>query len=471
MRLLGCLLLIMTAEKVLATSIDWSGGYRIEYNEVDRPTLGSDEKKSRKAYGLNYLYLNPKIVASDGINIVGRFDIFSNEISSYKNSQLGSLIGGGLHRGGASANGVNVDSQTQDASIMRVSQLYLTVNQENAVFIAGRAPIDFGLGITHNAGLNPFDHWYDTRDMVAYRFIIDNISFMPLLAKVSQEDFGQGQTTVDQSLVFQYDNKDNGAKAGLFYQIRSSSFGSNDSAPYIPAIPGAASVSSSWSTKTVNLFFGRSWEAFQFKLEASFLTGDTGIVSTANESIKFNAYAIAAEMLMPATEQSKWEFGAKFGTASGDNPTTTGTIEGYQMDKNYDVAMLMFNHRMGQADFLTTNILHRDPTLSVGNSADDEAIGNTIYIAPSAKYQWNDKLDLKTTLIYAQLATKPTISLDTSKDLGTELDIELIYKPRERVIWSNEFGLLLPGAAWKDGASGFDNKTNYGFTTKAAITF
>ncbi len=470
MRLLICLIAMMTVQKVFATSIDWSGGYRIEYTEIDRPTLGSDENKKRKAYGLNYLYLMPKIVASDGINIVGRFDVFTNDINSYKNSQLGSQFGGGLTRANGTNNGVNVSSETQDASLLRVSQLYLTVNQENAVLIAGRAPLDFGLGITHNAGLNPFDHWYDTRDMVAYRFIIDNVSFMPLIAKVSQQDFGQGVTTMDQSIVFEYDNKDNGAKAGLFYQTRNSSYGSNDSAPFIPNVPGAASVSSAWSTKTVNLFFGRSWEAFQFKLEASFLTGDTGLVSTTNESIKFNAYAIAAEVLAPAIDQSKWEWGAKFGTASGDNPTTTGVIEGYQMDRNYDVAMLLFNHRMGVKDFLTTGITHTDTSLNVGNSADDESIGNTIYVAPSAKYLWNDKLDLKTTLIYAQLATRP-FSSDSSKDLGTELDIELIYKPRERVIWSNGLGILFPGAAWKDGASGYDNKTNYGFTSKAAITF
>lgn len=471
MRLLVCLIALMTVQKVMATSIDWSGGYRIEYNEIDRPTLGSDDDKKRKAYALNYLYLTPKIVASDGINIVGRFDIFSNNLNAYKNSQLGSVFGNGLNTDGTTNNGVNVDSQNQDASLLRVSQLYLTVNQENAMFLAGRAPLEFGLGITHNAGTNPFDHWYDNRDLAAYRFIVDNVSFMPVFAKVSQQGFGQGVITTDQIFVFEYDNKDNGAKAGLFYQIRNSSFGSNDAAAHIPAIPGASAVTSSWSTKTVNLFFGRTWEAFQFKLEASFLTGDTGIVSTTNEAIKYNAYAIAGEVLFPAVDQDKWEWGAKFGTVSGDNPTTTGTIEGYQLDRNYDVAMLLFNHRMGQRDFLTTNMIHPDASLSVGNSADDEAIGNAVYLAPSAKYLWNEKLDLKTTLIYAQLATAPTTSVDATKDLGTELDIELVYKPRERVIWSNQFGVLFPGSAWKDGASGFDTNVNYGFSTKAAITF
>lgn len=460
------IVILLLASTSHAISLDWTGGYRIEYTEVDRPTLATE--KNRKAYGLNYLYLSPKIIANDGIEVVSRFDVFSSEIDAYKNSQMGSVIGGGLSRTGHN-NGSNVNSETQESSLLRVSQLYMTVKQENALFIAGRAPVDFGLGITHNAGLGAFDHWYDTQDLVSYRFIVDNVSFMPILSKVAQQDFGQGVTVSDQSFVLEYDNKDTGAKAGVFYQLRNSSRESND----IPltAINSAASKQGSWSTKTVNLFFGRSWEAFQIKLEASFLTGDTGLVSTANESIKFDAYAVAAEVLFPAQEASKWEWAAKFGVASGDKASTTGVNEGYQMDRNYDVAMLLFNHRMGQADLLTTKIIHPDPSLSVGNSADDEAIGNAMYLAPSVAYKWSEKTDFKTTLIYAQLMSDPTLSSGTSKDLGTELDLELIYKPREKVTWSHQLGVLFPGSAWKDGSSNFDTDLNFGIATKAAITF
>ncbi len=451
----------------LALSIDWSGGYRLEYTEVDRPSLA--DGKERKAYGLNFLYLQPKILASDGVNIVSRFDIFSNAHPAYKNSQLGSIFGSGLSPSGSIANGTNVTSENQDASLLRVSQLYLNVNHEYGSLVAGRAPIEFGLGITHNAGLDPFAHWYDTKDMIGYKFVVDNISFMPILAKVFQKDFGQGVTISDQIFVFEYDNKDIGAKAGIFHQTRRSSIESNDALTPPNALPIAgATLNGGWSTQTINLFFGRSWEAFQFKLEASFLTGDTGF-SVAGSAVKFNAYAVAAEMLFPM--ESKWEFGAKFGVASGDDPTTTNTIEGYQFDKNYDVAMLLFNHRMGAKDFLTTNLIHTDASLKVGNSADDEAIGNVAYLAPSVKYKWDEKLDIKSTLIYGQLMVNPTNSLDFAKDLGAELDMELIYKPRARVIWSNQFGILVPGQAWKDGASNLDNKLNYGITSKAAITF
>ena len=225
---------------------------------------------------------------------------------------------------------------------------------------------------------------------------------MPMLSRVSQKNYGRGVTAADETFLFEYNNKDNGAQAGVLQQIRKSSLESNDAlvAPNPLPIAGAT-LGGGWNSKLVNLFLGRSWETFKFKLEASFLTGDTGLI-VAGETVKFNAYAIAFDFLFPQQEGRKWEFAAKLGMASGDNPTTANVYEGYQFDKNYDVALLMFNHRMGQRDFLTTGILHNDATslLNVGNSADDEAIGNATYFAPSAKYQWNEKLDLKTTLIY-----------------------------------------------------------------------
>lgn len=459
---------LLFAAPAFAISIDWSGGYRIEFHNIENPTLNNNAK-APKTYGLHYLYLSPKIVASDGINIIGRFDLLGSQVQPYRNSQLGSVFGSG---GGTADPRIN--SQNQETSTVNVSQLYLNVNQEFGSLIAGRAPFEFGLGITHNAGLKPFDHWYDTRDVMAYRFVIDNVSLTPMLSKVSQKNFGRGVTASDETIIFEYNNPDLGAEAGVMQQTRRSSKESNDALATTSPLPvTGATLVDAWQTKTVNFYLGRTWQTFKFKIEASFLTGDTGLLVGGTENLKYNAYAVAGEILFPAQESSKWEFAAKLGSASGDNPKTTGVYEGYQMDRNYDVAMLLFNHRMGQADLLTTAFSRNDGTsgLNTGNSADDESIGNASYIAPSVTYKWNDKLDVVGTLIYAQLNVNPTLSLDTSKDLGTELDIEVIYKPRSNVIWSNEIGIMLPGKAWKDGASNFATDSNYGFSTKAAITF
>jgi hypothetical protein len=196
----------------LASTIDWKGGYRIEYTEVDRPSLADPGNK--KSYGLQYLYLNPKIVASDGINIISRFDILGSDIAAYRNSQLGSFVGKSLSTNAGS----HSTAQQQESSELRVSQLYLSVNHEYGALVAGRSPIEFGLGVTHNAGLGAFDHWGDTKDMIGYKFIIDNTSFMPIYTRNKQTDFEIGRTISEQIYVLEYDNKDIGAKVGVFHQ-------------------------------------------------------------------------------------------------------------------------------------------------------------------------------------------------------------------------------------------------------------
>lgn len=456
-----------------ATSIDWSGGYRIEYNSLQKPSLG--EPSQGKTYALHYLYLQPRIVASDGINISGQFDILSSEIPAYENSKVGSLIGRGLNDSNqAGAYGSNANSQNQRSQNIKVSQLYMTVDHEYGSFLVGRAPVHFGLGITHNAGLNPFDKWVDTRELVAYRFVIDNLTFTPQIARVSQQDFG-GNTANDQIFVLEYDNKEIGAKAGVFHQTRTIAQGQNDVIlTPVPEYPGATSMGSGSKLQTVNIFLERKWQPFEIKVEASFLTGTTGVLNAQSEEINVDAYAVVGEAYWPR-EDKDISYKAQFGFVSGDNPTTS-KFEGYQLDRNYDVGILLFNHRLGQGDILGSqpwlaNGSHANNGLTQQNSIDDVGVTNTLFLAPSLNYKWSEKLDLNTKLIYAQLMSNTQNYVDFKKDLGLELDVELVYKPRERVTWSTGVGYLMPGSAWEGGNNNYSTDTSFGFSTKAAITF
>lgn len=460
----------LVAQTAAAISIDWTGGYRVEYTSVDRTSLA--DSKLGKNYALNFLYLQPRIIGSDGINIVSRFDIMASPIPAYRNSQMGSIIGTGLDDGSGRANGSNATSQNQNSSSLQVSQLYLNVNHEYGSLLVGRTPIEFGMGITHNAGKGQFDHWIDTKEVISYRFVIDNVSIAPMLARVSQDDFGGGVAT-DQIYILEYNNKDAGSRAGLFHQTRSAGPAYNDyGAAELPS--GVTSATTGLKTQTVNIFLERKWTAFEFKIEASFLTGNTGVKNATGEEIKVDSYAVVMEGLFPPTESS-WEYSGKVGVVSGDNPDTKATYEGYILDRNYDIGFLLFNHRLGSADIIGTSPIHANDSLGTNNlsrqnSADDEAVTNAMFLAPTLKYVYDDQVDLKGTLIYAQLMNAKKF-VDMKKDLGLELDIELVYKPRERVTWSTGLGVLFPGAAWEAGTNNFDSKTTYGLTTRAAITF
>ncbi|HRO67155.1 MAG TPA: alginate export family protein [Pseudobdellovibrionaceae bacterium] len=457
--------LLLFSSAASAMSLDWTGTYRAEWLHLDRPSLASPAET--KSYGLHYLSLSPKIVASDGINIVGKFDVLGNNDPAYMDSQTGMLFGGNEpNAGDDSAN--NTMAQSKSFTPFRVSQLYLTVNQEYGSLLVGRAPFEFGLGMLYSAGNGAFDHWLTTSDFVAYKFIVGNLSFTPMIGRTHIMDWGPNPgMTQDEIIQVQYDSKDTGSMIGAMMARRKGSQSSNDITD--TAIGGVGPADGGYSMTTTGFTFGRTWESFKFKMEAQFLKGSYGIRTAGGENIENSSYGVALEMDFPRP-QAKWEGGLKMGVASGDDPGTTAQ-EGFFFHRNYDVAMLLFNHRLGQRDFFRTNELVKDSTHSLSDSLDDETISNVIYVAPEFRYAWNPRVSVKNTLIYAQLMANSTGTTDLKKDLGLEWDISVDYQARENVRWENRVGLLFPGGAFKDGASDLQNGFTYGFETRAAITF
>lgn len=458
----AALLTSVVASTASALSIDWKGTYRFEWTQVDRPSLATPYEM--KSYGLNYLSLSPKIIATDGVNIVSKFDVLANQDTAYQDAQFGQVWGGGAGAVAGANGGSNVYAKNQRSTGLLVSQLYLNVNQEYGALVVGRAPFEFGLGMTHNAGNGAFDHWGDTKDMVGYKFIVDNFFLMPIIGRTYDKDISQGNTVQDMILQMQYESKESGSLIGIMQQSRKASLGAND----VP-VTAPATKTGEYSVQTTSFILGREWERFSFKVEAGFNSGNIGASTNTNQEIKTNGYGVAAELAFPRKD-SKFDWSLRLGMATGDDPTTTDVIEGYQFNRNYDVAMLMFNHRLGQRDFLTTKDF-KSAANTLSTSLDDEYISNAIYVSPKVSYAWNDRLDLVNTFTYAQLMTNPTGVADFKKDLGFEWDIELVYKPTERIQWVNQLGLLFPGSAFKDGASNLENASTYGFASKAAISF
>lgn len=474
--------ILLTGISSSATSIDWTGSYRFEYTEIDKTLLESG--RGRKAYLLSHLNLSPKIIAADGFNIIGNFEILSN--SRYPNSQVGQQFGSGANSGDSTTgsmagNESNNNSQTQSASSIQVRELYLNINQEYGQIIVGRAPLQFGLGMAYSSGHGAFDHWGDIQDMMAYKFIVGNLSMTPMIGKPFDYNPAQGQDVTDTGLQIDYYNPETESGIGVFYRTRTSSLASNDAANVFDTSVNSAytstTASGGWSTNHTNLFLTRGWDSFKFRMEAGFDSGSIGVKANGSD-INLGGYGIALELEFPKTD---WKWLVKTGIASGDNPTTEN-FEGYQMDRNYDVAFMLFNHPLGGYDLLTSNSKRQRktncvtvpcPIYSNETALDEESISNAIYFSPRFTISMGDKWGWRNTLTYAQLQTNPsrTANNDVSKDLGFEWDTALIYQPHERLQWINELGLLSPGSAFKDGTNNRESAFTYGFQSKAAITF
>lgn len=468
-----------------AADVTWGGTYRVEAVKVSNPELSS--AKSNKSYLLHHMVLTPKIVAADGLTIYSRLDFFNNSAFGITStgqvlSVAGDTMGSGPGAAGATNfNDSNPLSRTQNAGLMAVTSLYVSWAQEFGQLVVGRTPVEFGLGLAFNAGNGLFDHFIDTKDVVGYKLVFGNLSIFPMIGKVNEGTVGDEDDVNDYLVHVQYDNPESDLSLGVIYQMRTATFGGNDlpltsdiggtvgGTPAAPTITAPTRVDGS-KTTLWGLFAKRTTGDFHIGLEADMLSGDTGLRTAGGQGVGINAMGIAGEIGWHPQDK-KLSGGLKAGFATGDDPGTPDTFEGFAFSKNYDVALLMFNHPLGQRDFLRTASFGGGAGANNRNSIDTEAISNAIYVAPNLQYQTSDKLSFGGTLVYGILNKDPITGAGVDKNLGFELDLNLTWKPYERLTWITEAGALFPGSAWQGGSLGLESSFAYGLVTKAAISF
>jgi hypothetical protein len=450
-----------------AADLQWGGLYRFEGVRISNPDLAN---KADKAYMLHHLILAPKIVAADGITIFGRFDMLNNA-SFGANTQAGEFVGKGPGNGApTNANNSNVLSRNQDSGNLAVTELYVSWAQEFGQLIAGRAPIHFGLGSRFNSGKGNFDHYLSTLDMVGYKIVMGNFFVMPIAGKVNEGAVDKEDDVNDYMIHAQYDNPETDLSLGAIYQLR---LGNGNDMPVNSNYMGGtgSSVTGNYKHSYIGLFSSQKVSTFTIGVEAGMISGETG-VKTATPTVtevKLNGFGIAAEVDWKP-ENSKWAMNVKAGFASGDDPGSNDSQEGMVFSRNYRVGQLMFTHPLGQRDFLRSG-LYRDATATAASQIDTEAISNAIYLAPSFAFKANDKVAYGATFVTGRLNKEPIVGGSTASDLGYELDLNFTWTPFDRLTWTTEVGMLLPGQAWKAGPANLDNSFAYGLTTKAAIRF
>jgi hypothetical protein len=465
--------LTVVATAAFAGDLEWSGAYRIEGNDFQNLLLKTGSKKS-KSYGNHQLILRPKIVAGDGLYINAQLNLARTQDAAGNNiggNQFGAVFGNGFEAGTnvpTSGNSGTLSESQEEENIV-LSQFYLTHVQEFGSLIVGRAPVQFGLGMTHSAGRGAFDHYMDTRDILGYKVVMGNFFFLPMLGKV-KEDALAGYDDVNEWLIhLQYENPETETAMGLMYWDRKAHQAGNDSATTV-AGPFGTNPTGDYSYKMTSIYYGREFENSRVGFEVGNQSGGTNVD---NRNVKFSGMGIAAEFDYKPSDK-KWSWGAKAGWATGDDNSTADEYEGFVFDRNYDVALMMFNHGLGQANFLHTKVNGTNGAATVNAEPDTEAISNVMYLSPYWNYKWSDKWSLNTSVTTGWLnETKLTAgNNDGDNSLGYELDVSFNFSPNERVVWQNTFGWMMPGTAFEgDNTQNFSTSAAYGFVSRAAISF
>lgn len=472
--LLSVIIFMLGYNSALAGDIKWGGTYRFEALKVFNPTLS--DTGNDKSYVLHHLTLQPQFQAYDGLTIHSRFDIFNN--SQFPNSQLGQEFGAGLNPNPGTAGNNSTDSNTlsnhQKAGALAVNALYANWVHEFGVLTVGRAPMHFGLGMNFNAGYGAFDHWLSNRDMIAYKVVLGNISVMPVIAKTYEGQLDQEDDVNDYILQVNYDNPETDLSVGAIYQARRSTGNANSNdTPTVPIGNGSTLVGN-YEVNSYNVFVSQWVEQVKVAFELGFKSGNMG-VSKNGQEVNQDGFGGVLELTYHP-KSSHWGYNMNLGYATGDDPATDSVYEGYVFSRNYNVAFLLFNQPMGQADFFRTAALRNNASAapatvpSASNSYDTEAVSNTLFASGAVHYKWAEKFDIETRMTYARLNKNP---LNTSVDLdvGLEVDLSLKYEPFKGFMWVNRAGLFMPGAAFQGGSNNFPVNNAFGFETKAAISF
>ncbi len=459
-----------------AMVLDWQGMYRLEGVQLDNADLNTNHRDT--SYVLHHLYLKPKIEASDGLKIYSRLDLFNS--GYYANSQMGQFFGNGPNPTGATPTSnernSNALAQAQKDDTINVTELYLTLKSESGygMLIAGRKMFHFGLGISHNDGSGMFDHWFDSKDMIAYKMAVGNFTFTPIFAKINEARLNLGDDVNDYIMDLSYYNKDTDIRFGILYESRVTGGWGNDAPTATSGMTGTKV--DHWNGQRLNLYYERKFSEARVGFEAANNTGDSGI-SNGTESIALQGFGVALEVDYKPTN-SRWSYALKTGFASGDDPKTTGKYEGFIFDRNYNVGFMLMNHVVGGYDVFRTALGRSTTSSPVGGDtqssafADEESISNVMYFAPEFNYHWKTNLDLNMTIVTGALNVQPDQTKTVDTGLGYEVDFSLVYKPSDKMVWVNTLGAVFPGGAISETLpTGTSSDYALGVTTKAAISF
>ena len=444
MRNLFFIFILLISSLSQASLFSWKGNYRFEYLSIGNKGLGLTE--SDKSYALHHLVLRPQLIIRDGVSFDGRFHIFNcieNHCVNNAN-QFGQFLGSG--GGGGSFFDSDVLSQTQASDHINVGDFYATFSHRYGVIKAGRIPIHFGLGIAHNSGYGEFDHWYDTRDMISYETSFGNLNVLFGYGKFSEGQLNvSGDDLSEYNLKIQYNSYEKGIETGFYYQSRTGGSQAND----LPdnEIGDGKNAESSVSSKYWNIYARKKLKKLDWAVESSFHRGQSGLTK-GGSGITFRGFAVVGDVKLVTSDASRFRYQLKAGVVSGDDPNTEGAYEGYYLDRNYDVALILFNQPLGLGDALGTEVFYPkkdDGTSRRTEFPGSEAVTNAYFIAPSVEFRWKQNWTLKSTFL---AAFNQRDYLNQGNTLGYELDLAAIYKPSDSLQWIFQGGYLMAGSAF-----------------------
>ncbi len=450
-----------------------SGNYRFEYQYFQGLSLDSSANKN---YGLHHLRLRPELVLADGFTLHSTLDVLNSKGSIPRGTQVGQFFGSlsnsmSPYSGTSDSATILIDRMYENTHQLQLTEFYLQFLHPGGKLIVGRAPLNFGLGISLNSGEGLFDHFYDNRDMIQYQVDFGSLRVSPMLALITDRlSSGLGEEAYEFGAQAFYLRPDAGLEIGGLALVRTARTASNVAAPMASIVSGEAYLN------RYGFYLERIHGDFNYSIELAYNDGELGKDASGN-NIELSSFGGAVKFEY-APDKSPWNIKLLGGFATGDSDPADNKIENFVFDRNYNLGLLMYNHPLGQAalDVTGTNNFGRfgagAASANVKQSVDTDSISNAIYFSPQASYGVAPNWDVNALLVAGFLMNQDLgAGISTGKTLGYELNLGVSYKPIQNITWTLNAGVLFPGSAFEGGVAAYKTEPVFGGQTQLGISF
>lgn len=313
----------------------------------------------------------------------------------------------------------------------------------------GRMPVEWGSGMVFNAGNDPSDDYGDTEDRIQFTGKAGPVYVMGAFG-VPYEGY-VGETDDMRSVTGSVAHFTEQASIGVYGTYRWQGY----------------------EDDRVGVFVGDLWgkaELGPVSLEGEFAAVlGSGDLDTGANDVSISAFGGNVQAVLVA---DRFELGVGTGLAGGDKEPDDKKLHTFAFDRDFDLALLMFEQPMPLLSATVNN--DSNEGRNTGAVRTDNGLSNAVYLRPSVGYRVRDDFTARLSLFAAQAARLPEDESD-NKGYGSEIDLQLDYRPFEHFRVEGIFGTFFPGKWYRNYedetlGGGFDS-TAFGLRLQSTVAF
>ncbi len=417
------LLLLSLVHSTLAAEVAWDGHYRARSVFVDSLSL-SDTNTS--AEGLSWsadhrLRLQPGFLLSSQVSLFTQLDLLHGVTWGEQAVQLVDPVSGDET---ALAWSQAVEPPTTDEGGATLANIQvtrawgeLTLDWGQVRF--GRMPVHWGTGMVWNAGDDPLSDYGDTADRIQAAGKVGDVLLLGAFETSSEGYIGERD---DHSAV----------SAAVLHETEQVAIGTYHSYGW------TRTEDSRFGAWTGDLWVAAELGPAQARGEFAAIVGSGDLSENVND-VSVSAFGANLDLIW---NPGKMRLGLGAGLAGGDGDTDDKKIHTFTYDRDYNVALLLFEQPMPILEPTVSNDSNGGRTTDAVQTG--SALSNVLYLRPQVGYQVRDDLTVDLSLFAAQQAKVADESADR-KGYGTEFDLNIDYRPFPHFELQMTTALLFPG--------------------------